>query len=207
MLWDLHMKSGSRQPHGEGVPPAGQAGRHDPHQPARDALSRGRRRHRARPSDRAARAAVFAAPWASSSRPSSRNGRTATRNRAASATCWNQRQGGQGGPARPADALLDREITNMACAGRPSLSISGVFQPEEFAAFDAAERFLWAHALPPAPDRGPRAGPVDLRQPGRRCREAGLHRPLGTPRGVEHFDAGLFSAHATRVGELTRHLP
>ena len=54
-------------------------------------------------------------------------------------------------------AKYEHGVQRGGRAGRSRRS----FLPEEFAAFDAAERFLVGHALHPAPDRGPRSGPVE----------------------------------------------
>ncbi len=78
----------------------------------------------------------------------------------------------------------------------------GVFTPEEFAAFDAAERFLWAvrchlHLIADrAQDQLSFDNQVQVAE------RLGYHDHSGR-RGVEHFMQDYFR-HATRVGELTR---
>ena len=78
----------------------------------------------------------------------------------------------------------------------------GVFKPEEFAAFDAAERFLWAvrchlHLIADrAQDQLTFDNQVQVAE------RLGYHDHSGR-RAVEHFMQDYFR-HATRVGELTR---
>jgi hypothetical protein len=78
----------------------------------------------------------------------------------------------------------------------------GVFRPEEFAAFDAAERFLWAvrchlHLIA---DRGQDQMTFDIQV--QVAERLGYEDHSGR-RAVEHFMQDYFR-HATRVGELTR---
>jgi [protein-PII] uridylyltransferase len=78
----------------------------------------------------------------------------------------------------------------------------GVFRPEEFAAFDAAERFLWAvrchlHLIA---DRGQDQMTFDNQV---QVAERMGYEDHSGRRGVEHFMQDYFR-HATRVGELTR---
>jgi [protein-PII] uridylyltransferase len=78
----------------------------------------------------------------------------------------------------------------------------GAFQPEEFAAFDAAERFLWAvrchlHLIAGrAQDQLTFDNQVEIAE------RLGFRDHSGRP-AVEHFMQEYFR-HATRVGELTR---
>jgi [protein-PII] uridylyltransferase len=78
----------------------------------------------------------------------------------------------------------------------------GVFRPEEFAAFDAAERFLWAvrchlHLIADrAQDQMTFDNQVQVAE------RMGYEDHSGR-RAVEHFMQDYFR-HATRVGELTR---
>jgi [protein-PII] uridylyltransferase len=78
----------------------------------------------------------------------------------------------------------------------------GVFTPEEFAAFDAAERFLWAvrchlHLIA---DRAQDQLTFDNQV---QVAERLGYRDHSGRRAVEHFMQDYFR-HATRVGELTR---
>ena len=55
-----------------------------------------------------------------------------------------QRQGGQGGLARPQHAVLDREICLPGAEIAHELVAAGLFSPREFALFRRCEEFLWA---------------------------------------------------------------
>jgi [protein-PII] uridylyltransferase len=81
--------------------------------------------------------------------------------------------------------------------------ILGVFRPEEFEAFDEAERFLWAvrchlHLIA---DRAQDQLTVSTCRS--RSRNVMGYQDHSGRRGVEHFMQDYFR-HATRVGELTR---
>lgn len=89
-----------------------------------------------------------------------------------------------------------------AVARIDNLVETGVFRPEEFAAFDAAERFLWAVRCHLHLIAGRAQDQMTFDNQVQVADRMGYADHSGR-RGVEHFMQDYFR-HATRVGELTR---
>ena len=93
-----------------------------------------------------------------------------------------QRQGGQGRPARPPHALLDRQI-RLRRAIRRRAGRRRAVHARGVPPLPPRRQFPVGGALPPPPDRRPRRGPADLRLPARDRRADALHRPAGQVEG------------------------
>ena len=168
----------------------------DPHQPARaplplgrpgagdaarrPALERALRRHRAavrRAEARRARGAARAA------------GQLALPARA-------ERQGGQGRPARPADALLDRQVPEPRQVARGP-DRDGGLHPRGVPHLHRGRGLPLDHPRAPAPAERTRQRAADLRHPGRDRRDARLPQHAGAARR-RAVHAGLFHPRQER---------